>query len=293
MAPGHGQRGARRHHHVPGRHRHPHDACAVQDLSQLYTAVARARSIGPSARRRRCRTCTRPSGSLLALAALARLPSYPDVPTVAEAGGPKDFELKTWVAAFVPKGTPAPVRKQLNEGIAAAVQSPAVLKRFETFGFRPGPPAPPSCRRRARRIRRASRSGQEGQYLAGLSHAIGAGVIRPRRATAGGSTSFAAVQQHHQLQVRMRGQSKGDLLERQLAAARVLEFTQSSSRSTTACRVHQWANTGLWRFSASASASTAGSSRCAPASARNSATTRRARCSQSTTSSRAAGSRKI
>ena len=91
---------------------------------------------------------------LLALAAPARLPSYPDVPTVAEAGGPKDFELKTWVAAFVPRGTPAPVRKQLNEGIAAAVQSPAVLKRFETFGFRPGPPAPPSCRRRARRIRR-------------------------------------------------------------------------------------------------------------------------------------------
>ena len=76
---------------------------------------------------------------LLALAAPARLPSYPDVPTVAEAGGPKDFELKTWVAAFVPKGTPAPVRKQLNEGIAAAVQSPAVLKRFETFGFQAWP----------------------------------------------------------------------------------------------------------------------------------------------------------
>ena len=43
---------------------------------------------------------------LLALAAPARLPSYPDVPTVAEAGGPKDFELKTWVAAFVPRARP-------------------------------------------------------------------------------------------------------------------------------------------------------------------------------------------
>ena len=37
------------------------------------------------------------------------------------------------------QGTPAPVRKQLNEGIAAAVQSPAVLKRFETFGFQAWP----------------------------------------------------------------------------------------------------------------------------------------------------------
>ena len=75
---------------------------------------------------------------LLALAAPARLPSYPDVPTVAEAGGPKDFELKTWWRHSCP-GTPAPVRKQLNEGIAAAVQSPAVLKRFETFGFQAWP----------------------------------------------------------------------------------------------------------------------------------------------------------
>ena len=136
---GHGQRGARRHHHVPGRHRHPHDACAVQDLSQLYTAVAKGEVDWPSARRRRCRTCTRPSGSSCWRWPRRRLPSYPDVPTVAEAGGPKDFELKTWVAAFVPKGTPAPVRKQLNEGIAAAVQSPAVLKRFETFGFQAWP----------------------------------------------------------------------------------------------------------------------------------------------------------
>ena len=54
----------------------------------------------------------RQAGQAAGAGRAARLPSYPDVPTVAEAGGPKDFELKTWVAAFVPKGTPAPVRKR-------------------------------------------------------------------------------------------------------------------------------------------------------------------------------------
>ena len=34
-----------------------------KDLSQLYTAVAKGEVDWPSARRRRCRTCTRPSGS--------------------------------------------------------------------------------------------------------------------------------------------------------------------------------------------------------------------------------------
>ena len=111
-----------------------------KDLSQLYTAVAKGEvdwAFGTAATVQNLYQAKRVK--LLALAAPARLPSYPDVPTVAEAGGPKDFELKTWVAAFVPKGTPAPVRKQLNEGIAAAVQSPAVLKRFEPFGFQAWP----------------------------------------------------------------------------------------------------------------------------------------------------------
>ena len=104
------------------------------------------------------------------------------------------------------------------------------------------------------------------------------------RATAGGSALRRP--SHHQLQVRMRGQSKGDLLERQLAGA-VLEFTQSPLDHRVPSTNGRTPDSG---GSARPPAPARQARRCAPASARNSAT-RRARCSQSTTSSRA--SRKI
>jgi len=62
---------------------------------------------------------------------------------VSEAGGPGDFELKTWVAAFAPKGTSVDVVRRLNGDIAAALATPAARERFRTFGFEPwaGDPA--------------------------------------------------------------------------------------------------------------------------------------------------------
>lgn len=111
-----------------------------KDLAQLYTAVANGEvdwAFGTAATVQNLYQAKRVK--LLALAAPTRLASYPDVPTVAEAGGPKDFELKTWVAAFAPKGTPEGVLQRLNAAIAAAVQAPAVVKRFETFGFQAWP----------------------------------------------------------------------------------------------------------------------------------------------------------
>ncbi|APX74269.1 tripartite tricarboxylate transporter substrate binding protein [Achromobacter insolitus] len=107
-----------------------------KDLAQLYTAVANGEvdwAFGTAATVQNLYQAKRVK--LLALAAPSRLGSYSDVPTVSEAGGPKDFELKTWVAAFAPKGTPEAVIKRINAAISQAVVAPAVRKRFDTYGF--------------------------------------------------------------------------------------------------------------------------------------------------------------
>lgn len=107
-----------------------------KELPQLYTAVANREvdwAFGTAATVQNLYQAKRVK--LLALAAPSRLATYADIPTVAEAGGPADFELKTWVAAFAPKGTPKSITQQINDGIAEAVVAPEVSKRFETFGF--------------------------------------------------------------------------------------------------------------------------------------------------------------
>jgi len=109
-----------------------------KELPQLYTAVANGEvdwAFGTAATVQNLYQAKRIK--LLALAAPARLALYPEVPTVAEAGGPADFELKTWVAAFAPKHTPPEVVARLNAAFAEALKAPSVRERFQTFGFEP------------------------------------------------------------------------------------------------------------------------------------------------------------
>ena len=56
---------------------------------------------------------------LLALAAPQRSPEFPDVPTVAESGGPKDFAVTGWNAIAVPPGLPAAVTDKIKRDIEA------------------------------------------------------------------------------------------------------------------------------------------------------------------------------
>ncbi|WP_420227542.1 Bug family tripartite tricarboxylate transporter substrate binding protein [Pigmentiphaga litoralis] len=72
---------------------------------------------------------------LLALAAPKRLAEYGDIPTVSEAGGPANFELKTWVALFGPRGMPKAAVDKINAGINQALNEPDVLARMANFGF--------------------------------------------------------------------------------------------------------------------------------------------------------------
>ena len=72
---------------------------------------------------------------LLALAAPQRSPEFPDVPTVAESGGPKDFAVTGWNAIAVPPGLPAAVTDKIKRDIEQALTGPDVAEKFKTFGY--------------------------------------------------------------------------------------------------------------------------------------------------------------
>jgi tripartite-type tricarboxylate transporter receptor subunit TctC len=80
---------------------------------------------------------------LLAIAAKARDPEHPDIPTVAQAGGPAGYEVDTWVSLVAPAGTPPDLLRRLSADIAAAVADPEVKERFKGIGVDPvsGTPA--------------------------------------------------------------------------------------------------------------------------------------------------------
>jgi tripartite-type tricarboxylate transporter receptor subunit TctC len=83
----------------------------------------------------------------LAVAARTRLASHPDIPTLAEAGGPA-VEMHPWAALVALAGTPAPVIEQLRRDIASALASPEVLGRAELAGFEITPSTPQALRDR-------------------------------------------------------------------------------------------------------------------------------------------------
>ena len=69
----------------------------------------------------------------LAVTSDARLPSLPDVPTVAEAGLPQ-FKLDSWFALYAPAGTPAAVVQTLNQAVNKILQQADVKKKAEESG---------------------------------------------------------------------------------------------------------------------------------------------------------------
>ena len=71
---------------------------------------------------------------MLAVSSLARSPSAPNLPTVAESGLP-GFEMAAWHVIAAPRGTPAAVIKNLNERIRATLKDPVVVQRYEKGGM--------------------------------------------------------------------------------------------------------------------------------------------------------------
>jgi tripartite-type tricarboxylate transporter receptor subunit TctC len=70
----------------------------------------------------------------LAVTSKARVPTLPDVPTMAEAGYP-DVEGESWFAVAVPAGTPKEIAALLNHEIVKAMALPDVKERLATLGF--------------------------------------------------------------------------------------------------------------------------------------------------------------
>jgi len=72
----------------------------------------------------------------LAITSAQRHPSFPDLPTMAEAGVP-DMEVPVWTAFFVPAKTPAAIISRLQKEVARVVQTPEVKERFAQMGLDP------------------------------------------------------------------------------------------------------------------------------------------------------------
>ncbi len=69
----------------------------------------------------------------LAISTGSRLPSLPDVPTVAEAGV-KGFDMAAWLGMLGPAGIAPPIVQRLNEEIIRALNLPDVRERLAGLG---------------------------------------------------------------------------------------------------------------------------------------------------------------
>jgi tripartite-type tricarboxylate transporter receptor subunit TctC len=78
------------------------------------------------------------SGKLRAVAvsSSARMPSMPNVPTIAESGVP-GYDVVSWQGVFAPAGTPQPIVKRLHDEITAILQTPAMRERLDQLGMDP------------------------------------------------------------------------------------------------------------------------------------------------------------
>ncbi len=85
----------------------------------------------------------------LAVTSTKRSPVVPDLPTVNEALGLKDYELIAYFAAFAPAGTPADIINKLNQAANAAAQNKEIQDKFSALGFATEPGTPADLARRS------------------------------------------------------------------------------------------------------------------------------------------------
>ena len=65
-----------------------------------------------------------------------RLPSAPEVPTIAQSGGPA-LESSTWVMFLAPSGVPRDIVTRVNAEVVKAMASSDIKARFEALGIDP------------------------------------------------------------------------------------------------------------------------------------------------------------
>ena len=86
----------------------------------------------------------------LAVTSAKRSAAIPELPTVNEALGLKDYELIAYFAMFAPAGTPPEMVAKLNQAINAAAQSKEIQEKFASIGFMVDPGTPEALAARSR-----------------------------------------------------------------------------------------------------------------------------------------------
>ena len=111
-----------------------------KETSQLYTGVATGElsfalgTIGSAGALER-------AGKLryLAVAAPKRNAAFPSVPTVAESGGPANFEVTGWTTLAAPAGLPKNVTDKIRRDVEKALADPDFKAKYDAFGYEPFP----------------------------------------------------------------------------------------------------------------------------------------------------------
>jgi len=80
----------------------------------------------------------------LAVTGMARSPTLPDIPTMAEAGFP-EVEGATWTAVVVPAGTPKEIIAKLHRIIVDSLTQPDVKERLAAMAYVPIANSPEAC----------------------------------------------------------------------------------------------------------------------------------------------------
>jgi tripartite-type tricarboxylate transporter receptor subunit TctC len=86
----------------------------------------------------------------LAVTSTKRSQAIPELPTVNEALGLKDYELIAYFAVFAPAGTPPDIVNKLNEAVNAAAESREVQDKFAAIGFVVEPGTPDALAQRSK-----------------------------------------------------------------------------------------------------------------------------------------------
>ena len=86
----------------------------------------------------------------LAVTSTQRSKAIPELPTVNEALGLKDYELIAYFAIFAPAGTPHDIIQKLNAAINTAAADKGILERFAALGFETAPASPEALAQRSK-----------------------------------------------------------------------------------------------------------------------------------------------
>ncbi len=84
----------------------------------------------------------------LAVTSAKRSPAIPELPTVNEALGLKDYELIAYFAIFAPAGTPPDIVAKLNQAVNVAANSKDIQEKFAALGFAVEPGTPEALAQR-------------------------------------------------------------------------------------------------------------------------------------------------